>query len=273
MPEPGDAIERVTKLRVRCYGARVSVTIVAPWIARFVRKGETLVVGVNGPQGCGKTTLTRKLVRTLADEHSLRAITVSIDDFYLTHAEQRALAASYPHNRYMEHRGYPGTHDVALGARVLAALRHGEDVDVPIYDKPAHAGRGDRSARGQAVRGRQDVVMVEGWMLGFRPVTSLEDPLLGPANEALASYDAWYELIDVMVAIGMRDPMQVVRWRVEAEAAMRATGRPGLSDADAEDYVRRFLPAYATWGRTIAGGRFRGDALLTITLDADRRPT
>ena len=51
---------------------------------------------------------------------------------------------------------------------------------------------------------------------------------------------------------------------VYAEQAMRASGKSGLSDAEVEDYVRRFLPAYELW---------RADAELSVTLDAQRRPT
>ena len=74
------------------------------------------------------------------------ALAISIDDFYLTHLEQRALAAAHPENPYLEHRGYPGTHDVGLGTAVLRALRASADpVEIPRYDKSAHAGRGDRA--------------------------------------------------------------------------------------------------------------------------------
>ena len=50
------------------------------------------------------------------------------------------------------------------------------------------------------------------------------------------------------VVLRAADPEYVLTWRVEAEERMKASGKPGLSRADIEDYIRRFLPAYRTWG-------------------------
>ncbi len=248
---------------------------VACWVLHHLRHAERrpLMVGLSAPQGAGKTTLTAQLVALLDEAFATRAVSLSIDDVYLRREDQLRLAATFPGNPYLEHRGYPGTHDVALGARVLEALRSGEDVEVPRYDKSAHAGRGDRSAATTPVTGRVDVVLLEGWLLGFEPVPRVGDPHLVVPNERLAAYDAWHRQLDVLLALRVEDPEQVVRWRVEAERAMRASGKPGLSDAQVEDYVRRFLPAYATWGHTVASGPWRGDRLLPLTLDADRLPT
>jgi D-glycerate 3-kinase len=235
-----------------------------------------LMVGLQAPQGGGKTTLVTHLLRCLADLN-LAATAVSIDDFYLPRESQVRLAAAHPGNPYLEHRGYPGTHDVALGESTLIALqniRSGETVRVPVYDKSKHAGRGDRlpEAEWREVTGPLDVVFVEGWMLGFSPVpgTRLEDSWLVEPNRALESYDRWYRHLDCFVTLRAMDPTYVLRWRVEAEEKMRASGKPGLSREEIEDYVRRFLPAYRTYGGAPAiipeARRF------TIRLDDQRRP-
>lgn len=239
---------------------------VGAWVLERLRASarRPLMIGVSAPQGAGKTTLTRQLVELLAAE-GLRAVTVSIDDFYLTNAEQRALAAAHPGNRALEHRGAPGTHDLSLGARTLSSLRNGERTEVPRYDKSAHHGRGDRSAEVTVVPDRQDVVFLEGWMLGFQPVASPPTELAF-SNEALASYRVWTDQLDLLIHLEMKDVTQVVQWRIEAEQATRAAGKPGLSDAEAEDYVRRFLPMYRTWKVTLPLPTF------TLTLDAARLP-
>lgn len=246
---------------------------VAFWLLHHLRAKPVrpLLAGLNAPQGAGKTTLTTALVGLLRDVFALRVVSVSIDDFYLRRHEQVALATAHPGNRALEHRGYPGTHDVALGEAVLRALAEGRDVDVPRYDKSAHGGRGDRSAEVTPVRGAVDLVLVEGWMLGFAPVAHLSDPALVAPNEMLREYSTWTRLLDVLVSLRMADPRQVIGWRIEAEAAMRASGRPGLSDAEVEDYVRRFLPAYETWGPTVGRG-FALDRVLSLALDSSRIP-
>ena len=68
-----------------------------------------LLVVVAGPNGSGKTTLVRALAARLREEEGLETLVCSIDDFYLTHADQRALAAAHPDNPLVQVRGEPGT--------------------------------------------------------------------------------------------------------------------------------------------------------------------
>jgi D-glycerate 3-kinase len=235
-----------------------------------------VVVGLQAPQGAGKTTIGTRLLAALPGL-GLRGASVSIDDFYLTRAEQLALAAAHPGNPYLEHRGYPGTHDIDLGERTLAALRElgaGRSTRVPVYDKSQHGGRGDRAPEPEwrDVTGPIDLVIVEGWMFGFEPVpdSQLPDPRLAVPNHALAGYDRWYQHLDAFIVLRPLDWNYVVKWRVEAEENMKAQGKPGLSRADIEDYVRRFLPAYATWaGRPPA--RVAPDRRFVLEIDEDRR--
>lgn len=246
------------------------------WLRR--RAARPLMVGLQAPQGSGKTTLVSHLLALLPGL-GLSGTGVSIDDFYLTRAEQIALAAEHPGNPYLEHRGYPGTHDVPLGAGVLAALRAiGEtsagEVHVPVYDKSAHGGRGDRAPEGawRPVRAPLDLVFVEGWMLGYSPLPepALTDSRLVFPNRSLAAYSAWHRLLDVLVMLRAAAPLSIVQWRVDAEAAAAAAGRPGLDPAAIEDYIRRFLPAYAIYGG--APRDFPRERQLTIWLDEMRRP-
>ena len=66
------------------------------------------IIGLNGVQGVGKTTLVRALAETLQEREGLPTLVLSIDDFYLTHADQLALAAAHPDNALVQHRGEPG---------------------------------------------------------------------------------------------------------------------------------------------------------------------
>lgn len=239
--------------------------------------GRPCLIGIQAPQGAGKTTLVTHLLRQLP-ELGLRGAGVSIDDFYLTRAQQLALAESHPGNPYLEHRGYPGTHDVELGAATIAAFRGlGTDsqdhVRVPMYDKSAHGGRGDRAPESvwRDVHAPIDVAFVEGWMLGYSPVdeaTLIDERLVAP-NRALAAYDRWHRQLDAFVVIRATDPNFVLRWRVEAEDAMRASGKPALDRAAIEDYIRRFLPAYATYGG--APAHIAAEKQMTLWLDEKRR--
>lgn len=72
------------------------------------KASQPFFIGLNGIQGSGKTTLVSKLATILTDEKGLETLVLSIDDFYLTHAEQVALAQSHPNNKLVQHRGEPG---------------------------------------------------------------------------------------------------------------------------------------------------------------------
>lgn len=236
------------------------------------------VLGISGPQGSGKSTLARALV-TRFEERGARVVDVSIDDFYLTRNEQLALAASHPGSPIFADRGYPGTHDVALGARTLDALvglGPGERLSLVRYDKAAHGGRGDRApvATWPVIEGPLDGVVVEGWMLGFVPVSpgELEGAELLPANESLSAYAAWNDRLDGLVVLEASALEDIVRWRVEAERARRAAGQGAMDDAAAEDYVRRFLPAYRAWVPGLSACPPVRGPVLHVVLGPDRAP-
>ncbi|CAN0601380.1 unnamed protein product, partial [Ectocarpus sp. 12 AP-2014] len=113
-----------------------------------------VVVGINAPQGCGKTTIVSEMQRML-EKAGHQCVVMSIDDFYLTGAEQDALAARFPTNPLLQVRGNAGTHDLALALRTIRALTRGDDgtsddcVRVPRYDKSARGGKGDRAPEGE----------------------------------------------------------------------------------------------------------------------------
>lgn len=238
------------------------------------RASGAVVLGVSGPQGGGKSTLAAHAVEALGAQ-GLRAVSLSIDDVYLPRDGQRALAARHPGNPYLAVRGAPGTHDVSLGAALLDGLRGGGEVVLPVYDKGAFAGEGDRAprARWRELRGPFDVVIFEGWMLGFTPSARLDRVAhLGAVNGYLRAYDAWHARLDGLLHLDVDDLELVVRWRVESEQRRRAAEGRGLSDEAAEAYVRRFLPLYRMFLPGLRDGGLEGRPTLRVTLGADRLP-
>jgi D-glycerate 3-kinase len=273
------------KLRVENYYVRV-----LEWILERKSEipGRPMVVGVNGPQGSGKSTLTSSLVHILT-ERGIKAVTLSIDDFYLTRKEQVELAEKNPMNSLLSQRGYPGTHDIQLGLNKLVELKNLKDsktVQLPVYDKSCFHGQGDRKAEQDwgLIQGPLDIVFLEGWMLGFTPLRDAEleqmpqlksDPILlenfKQVNHLLLNYGAWDRLLDVFLQLVPEKVEYVVDWRVEAEERMKAQKKSGMSLSEIRNYIQKFILAYEVYLPSLkCQGLFHGRPKFSLVLDRNR---
>lgn len=138
-----------------------------------------LFVAIQGPQGSGKSYLTSLVQSTLTSPPAkLNVAALSIDDLYLPHRSLTALAKTHPENHLLKGRGQPGTHDVSLGAEILDALKLGlHAVELPRFDKSLFNGEGDRlpiDGTGIIIHPPVDVVIMEGWCMGFSPISDQE---------------------------------------------------------------------------------------------------
>ena len=85
--------------------------ICVPFILDLLKEHKSanrpFVIGLNGIQGAGKTTLVKALSSTL-EENGVPTLVCSIDDFYLNHDDLVALGKQHPDNALVQHRGEPG---------------------------------------------------------------------------------------------------------------------------------------------------------------------
>lgn len=261
----------------------------APLAARIgdaaAGRDRPLVVGLCGPQGCGKSTLTA-LVTRLLRRRGLTTANLSLDDLYLTHAERSALGQTV--HPLLRTRGVPGTHDVALGLRVFDDLAGPGPTLIPRFDKAAD----DRApvADWERFEGPAQVIVLEGWCVGARaqppaalagPVNTLErdeDPLglwRGFANTALATtYRSLFDRIDLLAVLTAPDFATVRVWRGQQERRLRQDladqGRdPALAMDEAA--LDRFVAHYQRLTEWIAT-ELPPRAAITVRLDADRWP-
>lgn len=111
---------------------------------------DSMVIGVAGGTGSGKTTLTLRLKEEFGDDVAV----VYHDNYYKAHGdlpyEERA-KLNYDH---------PDAFDTDLMIADLAALRRGETIHCPVYDFTVH----DRSAETVEIKPTK-VVVIEGILI------------------------------------------------------------------------------------------------------------
>lgn len=257
----------------------------AAWVR--CRKGAgTLVVGINGAQGSGKSTLCDFLGLVLAEAYGCKAAAFSIDDIYKTRAERERLSREV--HPLLLTRGVPGTHDTGLGLATLRKLKSAAPwtlTALPCFDKA----KDDRRPEPEwpRFRGRPDVILFEGWCVGSvaqpdaalaEPVNELErdeDPdgaWRRHVNERLqGEYTALFGELDRLVMLRVPGMESVFQWRSLQERKLAArTGPDAGHRLMAAPALRRFIMHYERLTRhNLAEMPARAD--LTLCLDEYRR--
>jgi len=237
--------------------ARDSFDPLAAALAGKHCSGKPLLVGVNGCQGSGKSTLCEYLKLVLGLDYGLHSAVLSIDDVYHTHASREQLARQV--HPLLATRGVPGTHDLALARKTLQQLSElsaGCTTKIPRFDK----GSDDRlpQDRWDEITGPVDVIIIEGWCLGIpaqdeaelaSPINALEqwEDADGSwrryVNEAIArDYQPLYDSIDQWIMLRAPSFECVFNWRMEQEQKL-AQGPGGNRVMDAEG-IERFIQFY-----------------------------
>ncbi|MFT6915658.1 MAG: D-glycerate 3-kinase [Motiliproteus sp.] len=239
----------------------------AAWIMEHKsRHAGPLVVGINGAQGSGKSTLFNLLEVTLALGFEQRVVGFSLDDIYKTHAARERLAVDV--HPLLVTRGVPGTHDVDLGISLLEQLREareGSVVKIPVFDKSIDDRCPERAW--QEWLGPVDVVVVDGWCLGAKHQS--EQELLSAVNELEAKEDpdaVWrryvndqlrgpyqqlFDQVDLLIMLKVPSMEAVFEWRTLQEKKLaervRFLGQEAESDElkiMSEREIHRFIMHY-----------------------------
>ncbi|QSA98971.1 hypothetical protein JWZ97_01300 [Methylococcus sp. EFPC2] len=231
----------------------------AAWVHRQKQEGRAFVLGVNGAQGSGKSTLSALLSLILTEGYGYKVAGFSIDDIYKTRAEREKLGREV--HPLLVTRGVPGTHDVQLGLDTLAALVDpaGSSVAIPAFDK-AHDDRLP-SSEWSVLAGPVDVVIFEGWCVGAKPQDDAE--LQSALNELEAREDVdgvWrrfvneelkgeyaelFARLDRLIMLKVPNMESVYEWRSLQEEKLAATivpsGRHRIMDSSG---LKRFIMHY-----------------------------
>lgn len=253
--------------------------------ALAARHGETYVLGINGAQGTGKSTLAQLIGEYFASTGENQVAILSIDDLYLTRDERDELAQQV--HPLLRTRGVPGTHDVSLGISVIEQLKSlGKDevVSIPRFDKS----RDDRCAATDWSRviGPVDLIVLEGWCVGSQAESDAD--LQAPVNELESTEDAdgrWrrsvndqlrgdyarlFSTLNGLLYLQAPDFGAILNWRTEQEQKLRQNAGKDANAIMTDAQVAAFIQYY----ERITRNNFKelpGLADATIKLDDDHQ--
>ncbi|MCW8885632.1 MAG: hypothetical protein OQK12_10325, partial [Motiliproteus sp.] len=229
------------------------------------QKRGPLIIGINGAQGAGKSTLFTLLEVTLAEGFGQRVVGFSLDDIYKTRADRLKMAEQV-HPLFVT-RGVPGTHDVELGLNLLHELRSARPdkiTKIPVFDKSID----DRCPESvwQEWIGTADIVILDGWCLGAQPQSdeSLQQPIntleeqedpdgrwREYVNEELkGNYSRLFNMMDLLLMLKVPSMESVFEWRTLQEKKLAE--RIDHSDSNSgeplrimgESEIRHFIMHY-----------------------------
>jgi D-glycerate 3-kinase len=233
------------------------IDLAASIVSHQKMAGRPIVVGINGAQGSGKSTLTDLLVYLLTTQHHVNAVGLSIDDFYLTKAERRDLANQV--HPLFSTRGVPGTHDTELAETTIQYLSEQKhSVTIPRFNKAMD----DRYPISECehLYEKIDVIFLEGWCVGALPVDDAE--LTAPINELEANqdpngewrqyanmklstdYQSLFNMIDLWVMLKAPSFDCVYAWRLEQEHKLRDASLSGSAGVMSDEQVAFFIQHY-----------------------------
>ena len=151
------------------------------WMSKKVKKNKTMIVGLSGGQGTGKTTISSIIKIILEKYFKLNVFKISIDDFYKTRKERIILSKKV--HPLLKTRGVPGTHDIDMMLNLFRKVKAKKlkSLSLPKFDKSID----DRLSKNKwyKVKSKPDIVIFEGWCVGaksqstkqlIKPINSLE---------------------------------------------------------------------------------------------------
>jgi D-glycerate 3-kinase len=210
------------------------------------------LLALNGPVGAGKSTLSRQLI-ALAESRGLRLAVASIDDFYYPWPERLRRLQGNP---FGVSRVPPGSHDLPLLLERLADWRAGGPLRLARFDKGLAGGEGDR-ADDQVLEA--EALLIEGWLMGCRSLgeerlaacrgdqlrdwslTAQEWAWLPRWDRELAAYEELWHACDGLWVLRPQRWSLPRRWRFQAEARQRRSGRGSLEPGALDQLVRASL--------------------------------
>ena len=244
----------------------------------YIKNKKTLIVGLSGGQGSGKSTITQILKIILQQKFKINVTTFSIDDFYKTRNQRKQMARKISKMFFV--RGVPGTHDTKLLKKCLNLLnkKNFKPFYLPKFDKSID----DRYVKKKwyKVSRKPQIVIFEGWCVGAKyqnnkmlkkPINLLEkkyDKQLiwrkKVNNELKNNYQKIFKLINSLIFLQVPSFEYVYKWRLLQETKLKknSKGKKIMS----QDEIKNFIMYYERTTRQMLKD-LKKSASMVIKLD------
>ena len=179
-------------------------------------KRETpLLVAIHAPQGCGKST-TCSNIQNILHNRGYDCLIASLDDFYYSYQKMQQILFEFRDDLY-KYRGLAGTHDIQCLQEFLENVKQGKNALLPRFNKLLNNGLGDVDNVVQ-INKKYDVVILEGWMIGYKPRQYIPS-YLRTFNRELEKYQFLHTMFDLWFYFDT-DLQHIYHWRYSAEKKM-----------------------------------------------------
>ena len=228
-------------------------------ISKKTERKKPLIIGLGGGQGSGKTTISSIIALILRKYFKLNVFKVSIDDFYKTRNERKALSRN-KHPLLMI-RGVPGTHDVDMVLNFLKKIKikKFKGLKLPKFNKAID----DRYKKNlwYKIKSRPDVVIIEGWCIGAKPQKNSQ--LNKPINflerthdnnfmwrkyvnhQLKTKYKKLFKQLDELVYLRTKSFDLLKKWRIkqEKQLQLRTKNKKNLKIMNQKEVIN-FMQTY-----------------------------
>lgn len=224
------------------------------WIAKQ-HKDKPLLIGLNGAQGSGKTTLTKLLCEILNTGFGKKTLHLGLDDFYLSKQQRSSLATRI--HPLLKTRGVPGTHNIELAQTIIDHLLNSDNSTVlmPQFDKASD----DVIDTSQHTKVRSDynIIIFEGWCVGtpaeesralLTSTNQLEEKhdkdgtWRRYVNAQLATgYKSLFSLINIQIYLQIPDFNMIKQWRQLQEEKLKAKNTEASDNTMSSNEIDLFI--------------------------------
>jgi D-glycerate 3-kinase len=222
----------------------------------YLKKNKTIVIGLTGGQGSGKSTISNILKIILKESYNLETVIISIDDFYKTLKERKIMSKKI--SPLFLTRGVPGTHDTKLILNCIKKLQNikFQKLIIPRFNKAID--NREQKKKWQKVTKKPHIVIFEGWCVGAEHQKNKD--LLIDINELekyednkkiwrkrvnqelKKNYKKIYKLIDKIIFLKVPSFKYVFKWRLLQEKKLRIKSKSKKIMSDKK--IKKFIMFY-----------------------------